>query len=328
MNQKQVQNHKFTYGPVPSRRLGRSLGVSPIPAKTCSYTCIYCQLGRTTDLTSTRHSFYPREDILAEVLHRGKDSVFDYVTFVGDGEPTLNKDLGWLIKGTKEQLEVRTTVITNGSLLFREDVRSDLKHADVVMPTLDAGNEKTFRAVNRPHRSIRFDTMLQGLIDFRHEYSGQIWLEVMLVKDVNDSEKELQSIVKAVDIIAPDRVYVVTPIRPPAESWVEPPEPETILMAQELIGKAIPIVSRESGQFGLGEFSDAREAIMEIGSRHPLRQDQATEIEGVFGVSGEVDQMLRDGRLIRTAYGGTTYLLPEHFIRGQSNHVNKRRQRQ
>jgi len=307
----------YVYGPVPSRRLGASLGVSPIPPKTCSYSCVYCQLGKTTDLTAARHSFYPREDILAEIIDKGKDTILDYVTFVGDGEPTLCKDLGWLIEETKKNLQARTAAITNGSLLFREDVRSDLQHADVVMPTLDAGNEKTFRAVNRPHRSVTFDAMLQGLIDFRHEYSGQIWLEVMLVNGVNDSEDELLDIGRAVDMVAPDRVYVVTPIRPPAESWVEPPEPEKILMAQELIGKAIPVVERESGQFDLEEHSNARQAILEIGSRHPLRQDQAAEIESAFGVSGIVDQMLRDRELIRTVYARAIYLLPEHFVRGR-----------
>lgn len=313
------ENQEFTYGPVPSRRLGRSLGVSPIPAKTCTYACVYCQLGRTTDLITTRQSFYKKEDILDEILARGKDSTFDYVTFVGDGEPTLSRDLGWLIEETKRNLQCRTAVITNGSLLFRDDVRSDLKHADVVMPTLDAGNEKTLRAVNRPHRSITFDEMLQGLIDFRREYSGQIWLEVMLVKGVNDTEQELRSIGKAVDLVIPDRVYVVTPIRPPAESWVEPPDPETIVMAQELIGRAIPVTGRENGEFGLGHFVDARQAILEIGSRHPLRQEQATEIEGAFGVSGIVDKMLNNTELIRTEYGGMIYLLPGYFVRGKAN---------
>lgn len=317
MNYKQQEKHRFTYGPVPSRRLGRSMGVSPIPAKTCSYTCVYCQLGRTTCLQTKRESFYPRENILAEIIKRGQVTSPDYVTFVGDGEPTLSADLGWLIEQTREYLQLPVAVITNGSLLFREDVRSALKHADVVMPTLDAGNEKTFRAVNRPHRSIIFDTMFHGLVDFRHDYSGHIWLEVMLVKGVNDSEDELRSIAEAVDIIAPDRVYIVTPIRPPAESWVEPPAPETIIMAQTLIGKGIPIVDRESGRFDLDEHSEARLAILEIGSRHPLRQDQAAEIEGAFGVSGVVQQMLQEGKLIRTEYGGTKYLLPGHFIRGK-----------
>jgi wyosine [tRNA(Phe)-imidazoG37] synthetase (radical SAM superfamily) len=135
----------YVYGPVPSRRLGASLGVSPIPAKTCSYTCVYCQLGRTTNLTVSRLSFYPREEILAEILHKGTNATLDYVTFVGDGEPTLCKDLGWLIEQTKKNLTARTDVITNGSLLFLDDVRLDLIAADVVMPTLDAGNEKDFQ---------------------------------------------------------------------------------------------------------------------------------------------------------------------------------------
>ena len=315
----------YVYGPVPSRRLGRSLGVSPIPPKTCSYTCVYCQLGRTTHLQTIRESFYPKEDILAEIIKRGKNSAFDYVTFVGDGEPTLCKGLGWLIRQTKEQLQLPTAVITNGSLLFREDVRQDVKYADVVMPTLDAGNEKTLRAVNRPHRSIAFDTMLQGLIDFRHEYRGQIWLEIMLVKGVNDSKEELLSIKSAVDAFEPDRVYVVTPIRPPAEPWVEPPLPDTILMAQELIGKAVPISGLESGQFGLQGFTNARQAILETGSRHPLRREQAAEIERSFGVSRVVDQMLRDRELIQTTYKGETFLLPGHFIRGEKNHRVERR---
>ena len=325
MSGKQQKKQKFTYGPVPSRRLGRSLGVSPIPAKTCSYTCVYCQLGRTANLTSARQSFYKKEDILDEILTRGKDSHFDYITFVGDGEPTLCKDLGWLIRESKKNLQARTAVITNGSLLFFEDVRSDLKHANVVMPTLDAGNEKTFRAVNRPNHSIKFDKMLQGLVDFRHVYFGQIWLEVMLVKGVNDTEEELRSIAKAVDVVAPNRVYVITPIRPPAESWVEPPAPDTIIMAQELIGKAIPIVGRESGQFDLEKYGDTQQAILEIGSRHPLRQDQAAEIENKLGASGIIDQMLLKRELIKIEYGEIIYLLPGHFKGGKNKQKNQRR---
>jgi len=306
----------YVYGPVPSRRLGRSLGVSPIPPKTCSYTCVYCQLGRTTDLTATRRSFYPKEDILSEIISKGRVADLDYVTFVGDGEPTLCEDLGWLLEETKNKLKAKTAVITNGSLLFLESVREDLNRADVIMPTLDAGDEKVFRAVNRPHRSITFDLMLKGLVDFRSEYSGQIWLEVMLVKGVNDSESELKSIGEAVNLISPDRVYVVTPIRPPAESWVEPPEPEAVIMAQELIGESVPIVDRESGEFRLDEYSDARQAILEIGSRHPLREEQAIEIERGFDISGIIDEMIGNGKLVRVDFKNATYLLPGHFKRG------------
>jgi len=306
----------YTYGPVPSRRLGRSLGVSPIPPKTCSYSCVYCQLGRTNHKQITRESFYQKEDILAQIAQLMEVSSPDYITFVGDGEPTLCKDLGWLIGQCKEKWTIPVAVITNGSLLFLEDVRHDLKKADVVLPTLDAGNEKTFKTINRPHGHIKYDAMLQGLVDFRSGYYGQIWLEVMLVKGLNDTEDELLNIRQAVDMIQPDRVYVVIPIRPPAESWVKPPDPVTILKAQQILGEAIPLTGLESGQFGLQEFSDARQAIMGIASRHPLRREQAADIEKTFSAPEMVKQMLRDKEIVEVEYNGNKYLLPGYFIRG------------
>ena len=306
----------YTYGPVPSRRLGRSLGVSPIPPKTCSYSCVYCQLGRTNRKQITREGFYPKEDILAEIAQLMEVSSPDYITFVGDGEPTLCKDLGWLIGQCKEKWTNPVAVITNGSLLFLEDVRHDLKKADVVLPTLDAGNEKTFKTINKPHGHIKYDAMLQGLVDFRSGYSGQIWLEVMLVKGLNDTEDELLNIRQAVDMIQPDRVYVVIPIRPPAESWVKPPDPVTILKAQQILGEAIPLTGLESGQFGLQEFSDARQAIMGIASRHPLRREQAADIEKTFSAPETVKQMLEAKELVEVEYNGNKYLLPGYFIRG------------
>lgn len=306
----------YVYGPVPSRRLGNSLGVSPIPPKTCSYTCIYCQLGRTTHFQIERRSFFPKEDILAEIIQSGSDGEVDFVTFAGDGEPTLSKDLGWLIQQTKLKLKLPVSVITNGSLLSYEGIRGELSGADVVIPTLDAGNEMTFRAMNRPYRSIDFEAMLQGQVDFRRENSGQVWIEVMLVKGLNDTEKELLSIKSAIDMIRPDRVYILTPIRPPAELWVRPSDPEDILKAQEIIGGAIPTADMETGQFGTKEFSDARQAILEIGSRHPLRRQQAIEIEEAFSASGTVDIMLKDKELIQVDYTGIAYVLPGHFRRG------------
>jgi len=313
----------YAYGPVPSRRLGRSLGVSPIPPKTCSYTCVYCQLGRTNHLQVKRESFYSKEDILAEIIHLGQKETADYVTFVGDGEPTLSADLGWLIRQTKDTLHLAVAVITNGSLLFRGDVRTDLAHADVVMPTLDAGNAKIFRAINRPHRSIDFNTMLHGLIDLRGEYSGQIWLEIMLVQGLNDTKKELASINRAIRLITPDRVYVVTPIRPPAEPWVKPPDPTTVLMAQQTIGNAIALPGLESGAFGLGEFSNAQQAIIEIGSHHPLRKEQAAGIAKAFAVPGTVERMIKEKELAEVVYQGEIYLLPKHLSRRQGIHNKK-----
>lgn len=313
----------YTYGPVPSRRLGRSLGVSPIPAKTCSYSCVYCQLGRTTDLRLERQSFFPREDVLAEILRLGETTGPDYVTFVGDGEPTLCADLGWLIEQTHRELNISTAVITNGSLLWRKDVREDLERADVVIPTLDAGNERTFRLINRPHRDLHFDSILQGQIDFSREYKGQLWLEVMLVEGVNDNEEELMSIKRAVDRVRPHRAYIMTPIRPPAEPWAQPPDFKTVLRAQEIIGGSITITDLESGDFGLSEFHDAREAILEVGSRHPLRLDQAEKIEADFCDIGTVAQMLADKSLVRVEYHDAVYLLPSRFVRGIVKYIDR-----
>ena len=304
----------YAYGPVPSRRLGRSLGVSPIPPKTCSYNCIYCQLGQTGRVQVKRESFYPKEDILSDIRKIVNSKNIDYITFVGDGEPTLCKDLGWLIGQCKQQWQIPVAVITNGSLLFMKDVRQDLESSDVVLPTLDAGNEEVYKTLNRPHGSIGFKEMLQGQVDFRKEYSGKIWLEVMLVKDVNDSDKSLMEINDAIKQVKPDRIYISVPIRPPAKPGVRPPEPERIIRAHEIFGTILDLTDYESGEFGFDNYQDARTAITEICSRHPLREKQARDIEIRFSESGNIDSMLSDGSLVRVEYQNMPYLLPAKFI--------------
>jgi len=274
---------------------------------------VYCQLGRTTALESSRKSYYPREKILDEILRKTPSSNADFITFVGDGEPTLCADLGWLIGKTKEQAGLPIAVITNGSLFFMEDVRRDLMPADVVLPTLDAGDQDTFKRINRPHKDIDYSTMLQGQIDFRREFRGRIWLEIMLVKGLNDTDEQLEKIKKAIDRIKPDRIYISVPIRPPAEQWVEIPLPESILKAQKILQASNPLDMLESGEFGLGEFSDAREAILEIGSRHPLRKSQAHEIETRLAGSGVVEHMIEDGELFEIKYNNEIYLMPSHL---------------
>jgi wyosine [tRNA(Phe)-imidazoG37] synthetase (radical SAM superfamily) len=313
----------YTYGPVPSRRLGRSLGVSPIPAKSCSYSCVYCQLGRTTRLLTERRSFFPRDEILAEIVKRGRVTSPDYVTFVGDGEPTLCADLGWLIEESRRQLDISTAVITNGSLLWSTDVREDLLRADVVVPSLDAGNERTFKRINRAHQDIRFDSVRQGLIDFSREYDGQLWLEVMLVEGINDTEEELMSIKHAVDQVQPHRTYITTPIRPPAETWVRPPDYRAVLRAQEIIGESITITDLEAGDFGLSELKSASEAIIEIGGRHPLRLDQAERIESDFSEIGTIARMIANKTIARVEYHNVVYLVPNRPVRKGTEYTDR-----
>lgn len=166
---------KYIFGPVPSRRLGNSLGVEPIPSKTCNFSCIYCQLGRTTNLTNTRKNFFPKEDIIQEMKISLKihEKTMDFLTFVGSGEPTLYKDLKDLILIAKRLINKPVCVITNGASLYDQEVQNSLMEVDVIMPSLDAGDEKMFKRINRPHPDIKFNKMVEGLIEFRKKFSGK-----------------------------------------------------------------------------------------------------------------------------------------------------------
>ncbi len=311
----------FAYGPVPSRRLGNSIGVSPIPAKVCSYSCVYCQLGRTDRLLARREQFFPRESILRDIRKVFHGAKADVITFVGDGEPTLCADLGWLIDKSKNEFGLPVAVITNGSLLFQKDVQEDLSRADILLPTLDAADEQTFRRINRPHGSIRFDQMLDGMLDFRKEFAGKFWMELMLVKGVNDTDRELTSIREIVGELKPDRVFVMTPIRPPAEQWVECPATETVARAERMLSDAMAVADLEEGDFGLAEYSSASEAILEISARHPLRWGQARAIEESFGEHGTLEKLCEGHDLEIQQYRDNRYIVPTQKIKHLSSKI-------
>ncbi len=278
----------YVYGPVPSRRLGSSLGVNLTPFKTCSYSCVYCQLGRTTCKTVERKSFFPKEKVFEEVVEAvsklSKAGGPDCVTFAGEGEPTLNSDLGWLLDRVNE-LGVRSAVITNSSLLWRKDVREELSISDICLPSLDAVSENVFRRINRPHRSLTAEKVVSGLLEFADDYEGELMLEVMLVKGYNDSVEELEKIARVASEMKPDRIHILTPTRPPA-SKVEPSE--SISTAVECFEKAGVEVDTvylpESGSFDYLTFSTLEEAVR-LMSRHPLRESQALEMVKHFGRS-------------------------------------------
>lgn len=300
----------FTYGPVPSRRLGRSLGVSIIPRKVCTYSCIYCQLGPTRVPRIEPVSYFDPDVVFAEIVDKVAATVPDCITFVGDGEPTLSSDLGWYIRQCKARWEVAVAVITNGALLFREETRRNLLEADIVLPSLDAGDRETFEAMNRPHRMLAFEKVVEGLIAFRQMFRGQIRLEVMLVKGVNDSEQSIRGIRKLLWAIRPDRVDVAIPTRPPSERWVEPPDPERVLMAQRLLHAAESMSRPENGSFEFAGFGTLLEAVSGLSSRHPLRWDQAKQVEGAFGRPGELEHLVQTGALTVVEYGGARFVTP------------------
>jgi wyosine [tRNA(Phe)-imidazoG37] synthetase (radical SAM superfamily) len=285
----------YVFGPVPSRRLGKSLGIDPIPLKTCNWNCVYCQLGRTRPLTNERREYIPCQEILSEVqqaLASHQPGEIDWVTFVGSGEPTLHSGLGRLIRQVKSMTELPVAVITNGALLYLPAMRAGLAAADAVLPSLDAGNPRLYRKINRPWPRLTFEQLQAGLIAFRREYTGQLWVEVMLVRGLNDTEAALKEIAAALKSIQPDEVHIVQPTRPPAETWVLPSDDEGLSRARAILGDVARVIHPASGSFDLGGDESLVDAIVGIITRHPMREDELFETLKHFS-PGDVASVLK-----------------------------------
>ena len=268
---------KYVFGPVPSRRLGQSLGIDTIPLKTCNWNCVYCQLGRSQPLVNRRKDYAPPGEIMTEVrqaLKVHKPGEIDWVTFVGSGEPTLHTNIGWLIKQVKALTEIPVGVITNGSLLYDPQIRDELTTADAVLPTLDAGTPTLYRQINRPHPAATFERLVSGLVDFRRAYSGQLWVEVMLVRGLNDTEQALQDIASVLTQVEPDEIHISLPTRPPAETWVQPANEEGVMRALAILGEVARALHPASGSFDLSGCENLAEAVISIITRHPMREEE------------------------------------------------------
>ncbi len=244
---KETSFPQYVFGPVPSRRLRRSVGIDLVPLKTCTYNCIYCQLGRTTNQTLDRRVYVPGKLVIQQLQKklRGLSSPPDYITFSGSGEPTLNSDIGWVMKEIKKLTEIPTAVLTNGSLLHLESVRKALLPADLVIPSLDVGRPYLFEFINRPHPSLKFSQILRGLREFGKEFQGQIWLEVMLCGGFNDEPKEINRLREEIERIGPDRIQLNTVIRPPAEDFASPLLPERMEEIRLLFSGRAEVLPRE-----------------------------------------------------------------------------------
>ncbi len=268
---------KYVFGPVPSRRLGQSLGIDTIPHKTCNWNCVYCQLGRSKPMIGERREYIPQEDILAEVketLASAKKDSIDWITFVGSGEPTLHSGIGWLIQEIKAFSDLPIAVITNGTLLFLPEVRDSLMQADAVLPSLDAGNADSYRRINRPLPKFTFERQVEGLIAFRQAYRGKLWVEVMLMDQINDSVSDLEEIASKLEAIKPDEIHIILPTRPPAETWVRPSGEEGLLRARAILGKIAKVVHPIEGSFDISGYESVVEAIVGIITRHPMSQEE------------------------------------------------------
>lgn len=271
---------KTVFGPVPTRRLGQSLGIDTIPLKSCNWNCVYCQLGRTREMVFERQVFIEADVVISDVeksLQSHRPGEIDWITFVGSGETTLDTNLGSLIRAVKSLSQLPVAVITNGSFLYLPEVREELAAADAVLPSLDAGNAKLYHKINRAHPQFTFETLLEGLKAFREVYTGKYWIEVMLVQGMNDTEEALREISKHLHEIQPDEIHILQPTRPPVETWVQPPDAEGLMRARAILGDRARVIDSAAGSFDLSGEENLLDAIVGIITRHPMRESELVE---------------------------------------------------
>ncbi|MBS3783994.1 MAG: radical SAM protein [Anaerolineae bacterium] len=306
----------IAFGPVPSRRLGRSLGVNNIPPKICTYSCAYCQLGRTIKMQAERQRFYEPDRILREVRDKvekaqKKGEAIDYLTVVPDGEPTLDINLGQEIEDLKS-LGIKVAVISNASLVWDPEVREALAKADWVSLKADAATEKMWQRVNRPHGKLQLDPIQDGMLTFAEEYEGVLATETMLVTDLNDGQDTIRDVADFLALLRPDLAYLSIPTRPPAEPWAQPPGEEAINRAYQIISEKVDHVEYLIGYEG-NEFAftgDVEDDLLSITSVHPMREDAVRDfLKRAEGDWEAVRRLVAQDQLIEVRHGGRRFYL-------------------
>ena len=260
------------FGPVPSRRLGFSLGVDVVPFKTCSLDCIYCQLGRTTNKTIQRKEHVASGSVLKEieeVLRQGER--IDYVTFSGSGEPTLNSGIGKMISRIKKLTSIPVAILTNGTLLYQARIREDLMEADLVIPSLDTVTGGIFETVNRPHPSLEIEEVITGIDTFSQDFGGKVWLEIVLVKGINDSLEEIERVARVTGKMNLERIQLNTVVRPPAEEFAGPLSREDLENMKTVLGEKCEIIAEFRRPTQRAQEVDVEKRILSMVKRRPLR---------------------------------------------------------
>jgi len=289
------------------------LGVDLVPFKTCTYDCIYCQLGQTTNKTVTRHEWVPLNDVLEELKVKlaGKP---DYITLSGSGEPTLFSRLDELIAGIRSMTDIPVAVLTNGSLLWQKSVRRQLMDANLVIPSLDAGHSSMFHAVNRPHESISFDQMLEGLIDFRQEYDGEYWLEVFLLAGHTAIDSEVGRIAECVSRIRPDRVQLNTATRPTAEDYAVMVDRKRMADLANRFDPPAEVIADYRGVHAQSDFKAGRDSVLEMIRRRPCSLDDIAAGLGMHRNEAVkyIEELNAEGRLAKRSSGGKLFYSGKH----------------
>jgi wyosine [tRNA(Phe)-imidazoG37] synthetase (radical SAM superfamily) len=288
--------------------LGRSLGVDLVPYKTCTFDCIYCDLGRTTFRTTFRKSYVSTEEIQKELdlTLSSLEKKPDFITLSGSGEPTLNQNIGEIIHTIKDLTSIPVAVLTNGSLLSNEEVRNELLAADLVLPSLDAVHDVTFQFLNRPHPSLKIDEILSGLIQFRKQYRGQIWLEVVFCRGINDDKEEIERLKGVIERVQPDRVQLNTPVRPPAEEFAYPLTTSQLEEIRKTLGDKAEIISEFTAPLGEELNSVKDTEILNLIKRRPCTREDISKALGL-----RIDEVVKYlDHLTKT--GAIRYRMYEH----------------
>ena len=304
------------FGPVPSRRLGKSIGINNIPPKICTYSCVYCQLGKSLKMITDRCSYYDPGMLLTETKDKIKNAhlnnePIDYLTIVSDGEPTLDANLGQLIEELRP-LGIKIAVITNSTLLNRADVRQELCKADWVSVKIDTLDETIWKKIDRPHKEIKFDALLEGIRSFSEEFNGQLVTETMLVKEVNDDTQSLEKTAQFIGKLNCSLSYLSIPTRPPALSWVRPPEEQKIIRAYHLFNahalNTEYLIGYEGNQFAYTGNIEAD--ILSITSVHPMREDAVNaylkKAKGHFSI---IEKLLADDKIFVSTYNNERFYM-------------------
>jgi len=312
------EDGSVTFGPVPSRRLGRSMGINNIPPKICSYSCIYCQLGRTIDMRVERQPFYEPEAVFRDVREKVRktrkaetEEAIDYLTFVPDGEPTLDANLGREID-LVQSLDIPVAVISNNSLLQKEGVREDLMGADWVSLKVDAVEEAVWRRINRPHKELDLDRILEGALEFGRSFEGKLMTETMLVEGVNDAPGQLGRVADFLARLQPTAAYLAIPTRPPAEEWAQPPDEGVINRAYQILREEVEhveyLIGYEGDAFSLT--GDVEEDLLNITAVHPMRKDAVEAFLRKAGAEwAAVRRLMAQDQLVEAEQGGHKFYL-------------------
>ena len=314
----------IVYGPVPSRRLGYSLGINNIPPKICSYSCVYCQLGNTINMQVKRETFYKPEEIVQSVKEkvkqvREKGEPIDYLTFVPDGEPALDANLGREIE-LLNSLDIKIAVITNASLIWHEDVRQDLQKADWVSLKVDTVSQEIWRRINRPQKSLELEVILDGMLKFANIFEGELTIESMLIQGTNDDSEEIERIAGFLAELKPNKAYLAIPTRPPAKRTITAASEQVINMAYQIFSKSLNSVEYLIGYEGnsFAFTGNVEDDLLSITSVHPMRKEAVIELLRKADTGwGAVEKLIKDGGLMELEYQGRKFYmrkLPQRAI--------------